>query len=67
MYVAEDIIGAYRLRWRVELAIKRMKSLIHAGEPPTHTPEASRSWLLSYLPLAALTEEMTRDLLDAFP
>ncbi len=67
IYAAEDIFGAYRLRWQVELAIKRMKSLIHTDELPTHTPEASRSWLLSHLLLAALTEEMTQDLLDSFP
>ena len=42
MYAAEDIFGAYRLRWQVELAIKRMNSLIHTDELPTHTPEASR-------------------------
>ena len=65
MYTAEDIFGAYRLRWQVELAIKRMKSLIHTDELPTHTPEASRSWLLSHLLLAALTEEMTQDLLNS--
>jgi len=66
-YAAEDIIGAYRLRWQVELAIKRTKSLIHIDELPTRTPEASRSWLLSHLLLATLTDEMTQDLLDSFP
>jgi hypothetical protein len=59
MYTAEDILGAYRLRRQVELAIKRVKSLIHTDEQPTHTPEASRIWLLSDLLLAALTEDMT--------
>jgi len=44
-----------------------MKSLIHTDELPTHTPEASRSWLLPHLLLAALTEAMTQDLLDSFP
>jgi hypothetical protein len=67
MYAAEDIIGADRLRWQVELAIKRVKSLIHTDELLTHTPEASRRWLLSHLLLAALTEDMTQDLLDSFP
>ena len=67
MYAAEDILGAYRLRWQVELAIKRTKSLIHTDELPTHTPDASRSWLLSHLLLAVLTDEMTQDLLDSFP
>jgi len=66
-YAAEDIFGAYGLRWQIELAIKRMKSLIHTDELPTRTPRASRSWLLSHLLLAALTDEMTQDLLDSFP
>jgi hypothetical protein len=67
IYAAEDIIGAYRLRWQVELAIKRTKSLIHIDELPTRTPQASRSWLLSHVLLATLTDEMTQDLLDSFP
>ena len=66
-YTAEDIFDAYRLRWQVELAIKRMKSLIHIDELPTHTPAASRSWLLSHLLLAVLTGDMTQDLLESFP
>lgn len=66
-YMAEDIFAAYRLRWQVELGIKRTKSLIHIDELPTHTPEASRSWLLSHLLLAVLTDDMTQDLLDSFP
>jgi IS4 transposase len=64
---AEDIFDGYGPRWQVELAIKRMKSLIHTDELPTRTPEASRSWLLSHLLLATLTDEMTQDLLDSFP
>jgi hypothetical protein len=66
-YAAEDVLGANRLRWQVELAIKRAKSPIHIDELPTHTPEASRSWLLSHLLFAALSEETTQDLLDSFP
>ena len=67
IYVAEDISDAYRPRWQIAPVIRRTKSLIHTDELPTHTPEASPSWLLSHLLLATLTDEMTQDLLASFP
>ena len=66
-YRTGDIMAAYRLRWQIELAIKRMKSLERIDQLPTRTPNASRSWLLSHLLLAALSDDMTQELLDSFP
>jgi len=66
-YAAGEIVAAYRLRWQIELAIKRLKSLLHLDALPTRTAAASRSWLLSHLLLAVLSDEMTQELLDSFP
>ena len=33
-YAADDVLALYRLRWRIELAFKRLKSLIGLKEPP---------------------------------
>ena len=66
-YAAADILAAYRLRWQIELAIKRLKSLLHLDQLPTRTAPASRSWLLSHLLMAVLSDAMTQDLLDSFP
>ena len=46
-YPAEEVLAVYRLRWQIELAFKRLKSLLHIDRLPTHTEQASRSWLYS--------------------
>lgn len=67
LYLACDICAAYRLRWQIELAFKRLKSLLHIDQIPTHTQQASRSWLLAHLVLALLCDDVSQQMLDAFP
>ena len=66
-YPAGEVLAAYRLRWQIELAFKRLKSLLHLDQLPTRTDQASRSWLLSHLILALLCDDATQDLLGSFP
>ena len=66
-YPADQIIAAYRLRWQIELAFKRLKSLLRIDALPTHTEAASRSWLYAHLILALLSEELSQDFLESFP
>ena len=66
-YPAAEILAAYRLRGQIELAFKRLKSLLHIDMLPTRTAQASRSWLLAHLILAVLCDDITRDVLDSFP
>ena len=66
-YAVADILAAYRLRWQIELAFKRLKSLIHIDKLPTWTEQASRSWLLSFMLMAILCDDMNQELLDSFP
>lgn len=66
-YPADQIVAAYRLRWQIELAFKRLKSLLHIDALPTYTEAASRSWLYAHLILALLSEELSQDLLESFP
>jgi hypothetical protein len=66
-YPAVQILAAYRLRWQIELAFKRLKSLLHIDQLPTLTERASRSWLAAHLILALLSDALSQDLLDAFP
>lgn len=63
----EQILAAYRLRWQIELAFKRLKSLLRIDRLPTVTPAASRSWLHAHLVMALLCDEASQDFLDAFP
>ena len=66
-YAAPDILAAYRLRWQIELAFKRLKSLLHIDAIPTRTDRASRSWLYAHLIMALLCDDLTQDFLDASP
>ncbi len=66
-YSAEDILGLYRLRWQIELAIKRLKSLLHIDKLPAKTERGGRSWLYAHLILAIAVDASTQEMLDSFP
>lgn len=66
-YAAADILATYRLRWQIELAFKRLKSLLHIDRLPTHTERTSRSWLYAHLILALLCDNLSQDFLDSSP
>jgi IS4 transposase len=38
-YTAKDILAVYRLRWQIELAFKRLKSLLRIDKLPTRTEQ----------------------------
>lgn len=66
-YPTAEVLAAYRLRWQIELAFKRLKSLLHIDRLPTHTPEASRSWLYAHLVLALLCDQISQEFLESSP
>jgi len=57
-YPLEVILEWYRLRWQVELAFKRLKSLIHLGHLPKYDETSSRAWLYGKLLIGLLTEKL---------
>lgn len=66
-YKAADILAVYRLRWLIEIAFKRLKSLLHIDIIPTRTERASRSWLYAHLILALLCDDLTQEFLESSP
>ena len=64
---AEDVLGLYRLRWQIELAIKRLKSLLHIDKLPAKTERGGLSWLYAHLILAIAVDASTKEMLDSFP
>jgi hypothetical protein len=64
---ADEICAVYRLRWQIELAFKRLKSLIHIDRLPTRTEKGSLSWLYAHLILTLLTEDICQDFLESPP
>lgn len=66
-YSAKAILAVYRLRWQIELAFKRLKSLLHIDQLPTWTERGSRSWLYAHLIVALLCDDLSQDFLESSP
>lgn len=56
-FATEKVLELYRLRWRIEMAFKRMKSLAGLTGPPGECPEVAKAWVLCHLIVVLLTEE----------
>lgn len=57
---AKTILDWYRVRWQIELAFKRLKSIAGLGHLPKYSDASSRSWLYGKLLLSLLTEKILR-------
>jgi IS4 transposase len=66
-FAGAGICAVYRLRWQIELAFRRLKSLISVDEVPTRTDAGGRSWILPHLIFALLTEGICREILESSP
>jgi IS4 transposase len=64
---ADEICAVYRLRWQIELAFKRLKSLIRIDRLPTRTEAGSLSWLYPHLILALLSDDICQEILESSP
>jgi hypothetical protein len=57
---AQQILEWYRVRWQIELAFKRMKSLAQLGHLPKYDDHSSRAWLYGKLFVALLAQKLMR-------
>lgn len=64
---ADDLLALYRLRWQVELAFKRIKSLLGMRSVPVKDPDLARTWLCANLLVALLAEDFGAELGDSSP
>ena len=64
---AEEVVRLYRMRWQVELAFKRLKSLGGFADLQASDPKLARAWLLAHLIGAALIETSLSEGLDSPP
>lgn len=58
---AESILALYRLRWQVELHIKRDKSLGGLDRLPNFRPDTIEGWVSAKLLLSALARRLVRE------
>lgn len=64
-YSAADILALYRLRWRIELAFKRLKSLIGLKGPPGFDERSAKPYVLAHLLAILLLEPLVDELEDS--
>lgn len=54
----QQLVALYRLRWQIELAFKRLKSLLQIDEILAKDPELARSWLSANLLAALMADDI---------
>jgi hypothetical protein len=57
-FATEDVLALYRLRWRIELGFKRLKSLVGLRAPPGTDERSARPYLLAHLLMILLLEPL---------
>jgi hypothetical protein len=64
-FTTDDILALYRLRWRIELGFKRLKSLIGLKGPPGTDERSARPYILAHLLMILLLEPLLDELGDS--
>jgi hypothetical protein len=64
-FATADVLALYRLRWRIELAFKRLKSLIGLKGPPGADERSARPHVLAHLLTILLLEPFIDELEDS--
>jgi len=64
---ADALLALYRLRWQIELAFKRLKSLLGMRCLPTKDPDLARTWLCTHLLVALLAEDFSAEFGESSP
>jgi hypothetical protein len=57
-FPTDDVLALYRLRWRVELAFKRLKSLVGLKGPPGRHECSAKPYVLAHLLMILLLEPL---------
>jgi hypothetical protein len=60
-----DILALYRLRWRIELAFKRLKSIIGLKGPPGSDPRSAKAYIMANLLIILLLEPIVDQFEDS--
>lgn len=60
-----DVLALYRLRWRIELGFKRLKSLIGLKGPPGTDERSARPYVLAHLLVILLLEPVVDEFEDS--
>jgi hypothetical protein len=64
-FTTDDILALYRLRWRIELGFKRLKSLVGLKGPPSFDERSAKPYLLAHLLMILLLEPLVDEFEDS--
>ena len=64
-FATADVLALYRLRWRIELGFKRLKSLVGLKGPPGTDERSARPHVLAHLLTILLLEPLIDELEDS--
>lgn len=64
---AQLILVLYRMRWQIELCIKRLKSLLEFDHVRAKDPKLVQTYLLTKLLIALLVDDMTNQVSSQYP
>jgi hypothetical protein len=67
LLLPSELTALYRLRWQIELAIKRLKSLMHLNQLPAKDHDLARCWIGAHILAALLINRMQRQADDSPP
>ncbi|MGG7283943.1 transposase, partial [Escherichia coli] len=63
-YSAEQVADCYRPRWQLDLALTRLKSLLHLNTLRVKEPDLAKSWIFANLLAAFLIDDIIQPSLD---
>lgn len=64
-FTTADVLALYRLRWRIELGFKRLKSLLGLRGPPGVDERSAKPYVLAHLLMILLLEPLIDELEDS--
>lgn len=64
-FTTADVLALYRLRWRIELGFKRLKSLLGLRGPPGIDERSAKPYVLAHLLMILLLEPLIDELEDS--
>jgi hypothetical protein len=57
-FSSTQVLDLYRCRWQIELAFKRLKTILNAGHVPKHGDESACPWMQAKILTALLLERL---------
>lgn len=67
LWDAEQVIELYRIRWQVEVLIKRFKSVMHLDHLRAQDPALAQVYLLAKMLAALILDELTDQVATRYP